>query len=104
MGLQYSITAIGTIMVQSSLNMLGSTAVAAFTAASKIEQIVTQAYVSLGTTMSTFCAQNAGASRYDRIRKGFISADIIGFIYAVVAGALIMFLGKYLTVCLFRKV
>lgn len=97
MGLQYSITAIGTIMVQSSLNILGSTAVAAFTAASKIEQIVTQAYVSLGTTMSTFCAQNAGASRYDRIRKGFISADIIGFIYAVVAGALIMFLGKYLT-------
>lgn len=45
MGLQYSITAIGTMMVQSALNMLGSYAVAAFTAGSKIEQIFTQAYV-----------------------------------------------------------
>ena len=55
---QYSITAIGTIMVQSALNSLGSTLVAAFTAASKIEQVVTQAYVALGTAMATFCAQN----------------------------------------------
>ena len=51
MALQYSITAIGTMMVQSALNMLGSMAVAAFTAASKVEQIATQAYVALGTTM-----------------------------------------------------
>ena len=52
MALQYSITAIGTMMVQSSLNILGSTLVAAFTAASKIEQVVTQAYVALGTTIA----------------------------------------------------
>lgn len=98
MGLQYSITAIGTIMVQSSLNTLGSTAVAAFTAASKIEQIVTQAFVALGTTMATFCAQNSGAWLYDRIRRGFISCDIIGFTYAAAAGLIIAFFGKNLTI------
>ena len=53
MGLQYSITAIGTMMVQSALNILGSYAVAAFTAGNKIENIFTQAYVAIGTTMST---------------------------------------------------
>ena len=54
MALQYSITAIGSMMVQSSLNVLGSGAVAAFTAANKIEQVLTQAYVTLGTTMATY--------------------------------------------------
>lgn len=97
MGLQYSITAIGTIMVQSSINMLGSIAVAAITAASKIEQIVTQAFVALGTTMATFCAQNSGAGKYDRVRKGFIACNIIGFSYAAVTGVIMAFWGKGLT-------
>ena len=60
MALQYSITAIGTMMVQSSLNILGSTLVAAYTAAGKIEQVVTQAYIAMGTTMATYGAQNMG--------------------------------------------
>ena len=60
MALQYSITAIGTMMVQTALNMLGSTLVAAFTAASKIEQVVTQAFVALGPTLPTYSAQNCG--------------------------------------------
>ena len=68
MALQYSITAIGTMMVQTALNLLGSTQVAAFTAANKIEQIVTQAYVAMGTTMATYCAQNIGAGKIKRIR------------------------------------
>ena len=59
MGLQYSITAIGTMMVQSALNMLGSYAVAAFTAGSKIEQIFTQAYVAQGTASATNNARKA---------------------------------------------
>ena len=51
MAFQYSITAIGAMMMQSSLNILGSVAIAGFTAASKIEQLVTQAYVALGTLL-----------------------------------------------------
>lgn len=97
MALQYSITAIGTMMVQTSLNLLGSTQVAAFTAASKIEQIVTQAYVALGTTMATYCAQNMGAGKVSRIRQGFKSATIMGSVYSVAVAALIMTVGKYMT-------
>lgn len=98
MAFQYSITAIGTIVVQSCLNILGSTAAAGFAAASKIEQVFSQAYVALGTTMATYCAQNMGAGKYTRIRKGFRSATLIGFIYAIVTGAIIFFGGKYMTV------
>lgn len=98
MAFQYSITAIGTIVVQSALNMLGSVAVAGFSAATKIEQIVTQAYVALGTAMSTYCAQNAGAGRIDRIRRGFASASWMGGVYAIVTGILVFFAGKSMTI------
>lgn len=97
MALQYSITALGTMMVQTSLNMLGSIRVAAYTAAYKIEQIVSQVYVALGTTMATYCAQNMGAGDVPRIRKGFKTATIFGIIYSVIAGAIMMMAGKYLT-------
>lgn len=97
MALQYSITAIGAMMVQSSLNILGSTLVAAFTAAGKIEQVVTQAYVAMGTTMATYGAQNMGAGSVPRIRQGFRSCTIIGVIYSFVAAAFIMTVGKYMT-------
>ena len=97
MAFQYSITAIGTIVVQTSLNILGSVAVAGFSAANKIEQLFNQAYVALGTTMATYCAQNMGAGELDRIRKGFRSGNGIGIIYAVVTGAVVFFAGKYMT-------
>lgn len=97
MALQYSITAIGTMMVQSSLNILGSTLVAAYTAAGKIEQVVTQAYVAMGTTMATYGAQNMGAGYIKRIREGFKACTIIGIVYSFVAAGFIMTLGKYMT-------
>ena len=83
--------------VQTALNLLGSTQVAAFTAANKIEQIVTQAYVAMGTTMATYCAQNIGAGKIKRIRQGFKSITIMGSIYSVVVAAIIMTVGKYMT-------
>ena len=97
MALQYSITAVGTMMVQASLNILGSTLVAAYTAAGKIEQIVTQAYVAKGTTMATYGAQNMGAGNISRIRQGFKASTVIGDVYAVVSAALVMTVGKYMT-------
>ena len=97
MALQYSITAIGTMMVQSSLNILGSTLVAAFTAASKIEQVVTQAFVAMGTTMATYGAQNMGAGNVARIRSGFKSCTVLGIIYSFAAAVLVMTVGKYMT-------
>lgn len=97
MALQYSITAIGTMMVQSALNILGSTLVAAYTAAGKIEQVVTQAYVAQGTTIATYSAQNMGAGNLQRIRQGFRASTIIGIIYAFAAAALVMTVGKYMS-------
>ena len=97
MALQYSITAIGTMMVQSALNILGSTLVAAYTAAGKIEQIVTQAYVAMGTTMATYGAQNMGAGDVPWIRQGFKASTIIGILYAVASAVLVMTAGKYMT-------
>ena len=97
MALQYSITAIGTMMVQSSLNILGSTLVAAYTAAGKIEQVVSQAYVALGTTFATYSAQNIGAGDVPRIRRGFRATTWIGVIYSFAAAALVMTVGKYMT-------
>ncbi|MDD2969811.1 MAG: MATE family efflux transporter [Lachnospiraceae bacterium] len=83
MALQFSITAIGTILVQSALNMLGSVAVAAYTAAGKVEQFVTQPFLALGMTMATYCAQNTGVDDVERVRKGVRIANIMSAIYGV---------------------
>lgn len=69
----------------------------AFTAAGKIEQVVTQAYVAMGTTMATYSAQNMGAGSVKRIREGFRANTIIGIIYSLVAAAFVMTVGKYMT-------
>ena len=69
MALQFSITAVGTIMVQTALNMLGSVVVASYTVACKVEQFVTQAYSAMGMTMATYSAQNRGVGDLGRIRS-----------------------------------
>ena len=94
MALQYSITAIGTMMVQSSLNILGSTLVAAYTAAGKIEQVVTQAYVAMGTTMATYGAQNMGAGKYDRADQILRCAMGIAVEFGVCVAVLIQFIAE----------
>lgn len=67
MALNYSITAIGTMILQSAVNVFGSSVVAAFTAASKVSNIATQTMPTLGTAMATYCGQNLGAGKHDRI-------------------------------------
>lgn len=89
MALQFSITAIGTILVQSALNMLGSFAVAAYTAACKVEQLVTQVFWAIGVTVATFTAQNRGINDLERIKKGVRIGNVISAIYAVIVGILI---------------
>ncbi|NTV77828.1 MAG: MATE family efflux transporter [Clostridiales bacterium] len=96
MALQYSITAIGTIVVQSALNQLGSIAVAAYTAADKVEGLVTQPYFALGMTMSTFSAQNRGVNDFGRIRQGVRISNIISAIYSVIMAFFIIFFMKYM--------
>lgn len=91
MGLQYSITAIGSVVLQSAVNTLGSTAVAAVTAGSRLTTLVANCELdSLGAAMATYCGQNLGAGKYDRITDGIKKAIFLGLIYSVF-GFLIMY-------------
>ncbi|MBO5208431.1 MAG: MATE family efflux transporter [Lachnospiraceae bacterium] len=96
MALQFSITAVGTILVQMALNMLGSTVVAAYTAACKVEQLVTQPYSALGLTMSTYCAQNRGVNDIKRIRKGVRISNVMSLIYSIVIYGIVMMALPYI--------
>ena len=68
-GLQFSITAIGSMVMQSANNGLGSTYVSAFTAAMKIKQFTMCPFDAIATSASVFCSQNLGAGQSDRIKK-----------------------------------
>lgn len=96
MALQFSITAIGGLILQKSVNGLGSTAVAAVSTGNKASNILTQPMESLGIAMATFCGQNLGAGRIDRVKKGVNQALVIVLIYTVVASLVSFFAGEYL--------
>lgn len=95
MGLQYSITAIGSTAMQTAVNGLGSVYVAAVTAGNKVSLLFTQAYDTLGTAMATFCGQNLGAKKLDRINKGMKQGIIAMGMYTVFAFFAIIFGGRY---------
>lgn len=88
MALQFGITASGTMIMQSAINLFGSTAVAAITAAGKIQNILTQGMLSMGQTMASFCGQNFGAGRFSRVRKGMRTALAIEVVYSLIVGVL----------------
>ena len=89
MGLQFSITAIGSIMLQSANNALGTACVAAFPAAMRIKMFVMCALDSLGMAMATYSGQNYGAGKPGRIWQGIKSASLMMIIYVAVVAALI---------------
>lgn len=91
MGLQCSITAIGSVIMQWAVNVLGSTAVAAVTAASKTMNLLTVPLESVGTAMATYSGQNLGAARMDRVRQGVHSALLIATFYAIASLILLHF-------------
>ncbi len=97
MGLQSSITAIGSILLQTSVNGLGSVVVAAVTAANKLHQLFACVFDALSVSMSTYGGQNIGARRGDRIGAGLRAGMIIGSIYSLAALVVILLFGKPLT-------
>lgn len=94
MGLQYSITAIGSVILQASVNTLGSTAVASMTAGSRISMFVVCPFDALGSTMATFGGQNVGAGRLDRLGRGLRSAVILGAVYSALILVVLIFFGR----------
>ena len=89
MGLQFSITGIGIIMLQSANNALGTTCVAAFTASMRIKYLFTCVFENIGVAMATYCGQNLGARRMDRVTKGVKDAITLMLIYFVFTFAII---------------
>lgn len=96
MGFQQSIIAIGALILQSALNTLGTDAVAATTAAQRIDQIAVLPLMSFGVALATFTAQNYGAKEYHRILVGVRQAIWVSCAVAVVLGLGEIWLGRWL--------
>ena len=100
MALQFSITAIGTIIVQGAVNVYGETYMAGFSAAGKLQNILTTVFVAFGATVATYVGQNRGAGRIDRVREGVRCTQYMILAWSVIAMILMFFFGKYMT-CIF---
>ena len=97
MAFQMSIIAIGSLMLQFALNGLGSVSVAAYTASQKIDSIATFPMNSFGTAMATYAAQNYGAGKFNRIRKGVFQCILISGSFSILMGFVNIFAGSQLT-------
>lgn len=97
MGLQYSITAIGSMVMQSANNGLGSVYVSGFTAGVRIKQFAMCPFDALATGVSVFCSQNLGAGKIERIKTGIKQGTAIGIFYGAFAGLVLIFFGRTLS-------
>lgn len=96
MAFQFSITAIGVIVLQGALNLFGAGKIAAYAAAAKVEQLVTQPAGTFGVTMANYAGQNLGAGRIDRIKDGVRKCSFIALGFSLFASLVLKFFGKYL--------
>ena len=96
MGLQFSITAIGSIMLQSANNALGTACVAAFTSAMRIKMFFLCPLESLGMAMATYCGQNYGAGKPERIWSGIKASFLLMGVYVVANFFILWFGAKYM--------
>jgi len=94
MGIQYSITAIGSVILQTSVNSLGSIAVASNTTGGKVNLLFMCVLDALGAAIATYGGQNLGAGRVDRIREGVKVAGILGLAYSLFAFVLVCFVRR----------
>ena len=100
MALQFSITAIGTIIVQGAVNVYGEIYMAGFSAAGKLQNIFTTVYVAFGATVATYVGQNRGAGKIDRVREGVRCTQYMILAWSGIIMILMFFFGKYMT-CIF---
>ncbi len=96
MGLQYSITAIGSVVLQTAVNSMGEMVVASVSAGSKIGMFVCCPFDAMGSTMATYGGQNVGAGKLDRIDEGLKACIRLGICYAVFAFLFMLIFGRYL--------
>ena len=90
MGVEYSVSAVGAILLQDAINILGSGAVAAQTAGEKIRQMFTLPMESIGMAMATYAGQNFGAGHMDRIKRGIRDGIVIQALYCAVVWVILL--------------
>ena len=102
-GLQFSITAIGSMVMQSANNGLGGDYVSDFTAGAKLKQFTMCPFDAIATSVSVFCSQNYGAGKIDRIHKGLRQGIAVGVGYGLFAGLILIFAGRPLSMIFVSK-
>ncbi|WP_026652592.1 MATE family efflux transporter [Butyrivibrio proteoclasticus] len=94
MGLQYSITAIGSVILQTAINGVGPDAVTAVTTGGMVGMFFCIPFDALGSTMATYGGQNVGAKKLDHLSQGLVAAIKLGCGYAVLAFIVLYFFGR----------
>lgn len=97
MGLQYSITAIGSILLQTAVNGLGASAMAAVTTGGRVNLLFSCPFEAMGTTAATFAGQNLGAGKPERVHQGVLDCAVLGIAYSAAAFLAVYFGGEKLT-------
>lgn len=103
MGLQYSITAIGSVILQTAVNSMGEMIVAAVAAGTKISMFACCPFEAMGSTMATYGGQNVGAGKLERIDEGLKACIKLGISYAVFAFLFMLVFGKYLALLFVKR-
>ncbi|MBR5646496.1 MAG: MATE family efflux transporter [Treponema sp.] len=97
LSLQFSMIAVSCMALQRVVNAYGPVAVAAFTATSRIEQLIHQPYQTLSAALATFCGQNFGAGKNERVIKGYHKTLLMMFIFTLLMLPLIQLFGRQIT-------
>jgi len=97
MGLQYSITAIGSVMLQTAVNGLGTAYVTAVTAANKVSLFLSCPFDAMGCTMATYGGQNVGAAKWERLHQGVRACVTLGAVYSGIALLILLLFSDPLT-------
>lgn len=97
MGLQYSITAIGSMVMQSANNSLGSIYVSGFTAGMRIKQFAMCPFDAIATAVSVFAGQNLGAGKTDRVKAGLVRGIAVAVTYGIISGLILILFGRTLS-------
>lgn len=93
---QWSIIAIGALAVTFAINGLGAVSIAAFSTGNRIDQLAGMPLSSIGAALTTYSAQNYGAKKFDRIRKGVFQGAVMAFAFAVLMGVFFIVFGRFL--------
>jgi Na+-driven multidrug efflux pump len=97
MSLQFALISVSGMAVQRVVNAYGTVVIAAFTATNRIEQLIHQPYTTLGTSIATFCGQNYGAKKYDRVYSGYKKGLLIMAVLTMIMILVMQFFGGWIT-------